>query len=275
MILGMKVRKHDLDSMLKFEPKILEFHFSDSDLDLQLEGDFSQNLIVHCFEYYDKKLLDIVALKETNQIHSREKSLELVQKAIDKTITLNEHFSGKPSMIVHPGGYTMYSDELEQENIQTMKELTVDAIKELDTKNVNFLLENMPPYAWFYGGRWTSNVFLSADDMVNYCKKTGLHVCYDLCHSQLYCNKSKISVIDEFKKIENYVDHFHLSDADNDGDEGLQFGEGNFPFDKIIPLLNRHNQKGFAIEVWKGHERSGKGFKEFLEKIKHHGLIVN
>ena len=67
----------------------------------------------------------------------------------------------------------------------------------------------------------------------------------------------------------------NLSDADNDGDEGLQFGEGNFPFDKIIPLLNRHNQKGFAIEVWKGHERSGKGFKEFLEKIKHHALIVN
>ena len=54
MILGMKVRKHDLDSMLKFEPKILEFHFSDSDLDLQLEGDFSQNLIVHCFEYFER-----------------------------------------------------------------------------------------------------------------------------------------------------------------------------------------------------------------------------
>ena len=115
--------------------------------------------------------------------------------------------------------------------------------KELDTKNVNFLLENMPPYAWFYGGRWTSNVFLSADDMVNYCKKTGLHVCYDLCHSQLYCNKSKISVIDEFKKIENYVDHFHLSDAGGEDGEGLQFGDGDLPFEKVIPILNRHNEK--------------------------------
>ena len=32
MILGIKVRKQDLVDMLKFNPKILEFHFSDSDL---------------------------------------------------------------------------------------------------------------------------------------------------------------------------------------------------------------------------------------------------
>ena len=37
MILGMKVRKQDLDDMLLFKPKILEFHFSDSDLNLELE----------------------------------------------------------------------------------------------------------------------------------------------------------------------------------------------------------------------------------------------
>ncbi len=35
MILGMKTRKRDLNDMLKFNPKILEFHFSDSDLNLE------------------------------------------------------------------------------------------------------------------------------------------------------------------------------------------------------------------------------------------------
>ena len=68
MILGMKVRKRDLDDMLKFNPKVLEFHFSDSDLDLELEGNFNQRLIVHCYEYFERKLLDIVSLKETNQV---------------------------------------------------------------------------------------------------------------------------------------------------------------------------------------------------------------
>ena len=104
MILGMKVRKQDLDDMLLFKPKILEFHFSDSDLNLELEQKFEQKLIVHCYEYFERKLLDIVSLGETNQIHSQEKTIELIQKAIDKTVKLNEHFEGKPSIIVHPGG---------------------------------------------------------------------------------------------------------------------------------------------------------------------------
>ena len=42
MILGMKVRKQDMFDMLKFEPKVLEFHFSDSDLNLTLEKNYPQ-----------------------------------------------------------------------------------------------------------------------------------------------------------------------------------------------------------------------------------------
>ena len=272
MILGMKVRKHDLKDILKFNPKLLEFHFSDSDLNLQLDEKYDQQLIVHCYEYFDRKLLDIVSLEETNQIHSQEKTLELIQKAIDKTVSLSKQFRGIPSIIIHPGGYSI--NELNPLKIKKMKDKLVDAVKQLDLKNVNFLLENMPPYAWFFGGRWNSNVFLDATEMVNYCKETGLHVCFDLCHSQLYCNKNRISLIDELIKIENYVDHYHLSDAGGIDGEGLQFGEGDLPFNKVIPLLNKYNRKTFAIEVWKGHEEGGKGFRAFLDKMIENGLIV-
>jgi len=167
----MKTRKHDLENMLKFNPKILEFHFSDSDLNLELEGNFEQKLIVHCFEYFERKLLDIVSLKETNQVHSKGKSLELIQKAIDKTLSLSEQFQGTPTLIVHPGGYSL--NELTPLEINRMRGMVVDSIRELDFKNVNFLLENMPPYAWFFGGRWNSNVFLSTNDMKKYCIETG------------------------------------------------------------------------------------------------------
>ena len=91
----MKVRKHDVMDMLKFNPNILEFHFSDSDLDLKLDSNFEQRLFVHCYEYFDRKIVDLVALEETNQIHSREKSIELIQKAIDKTIQLGNNFEGE------------------------------------------------------------------------------------------------------------------------------------------------------------------------------------
>ena len=273
MILGMKVRRHDLQYMLKFYPKILEFHFSDSDLSLELESDYDQKLMVHCYEYFDKKLLDIASLGETNQIHSQEKSIELIQKAIDKTILLNEHFNGTPSLILHPGGYSL--NELSIDDIEIMKFKMLDGVKKLDTKNINFLMENMPPYAWFFGGRWNSNIFLNTHDMIEYCKKTGFKICYDLCHSQLYCNKEGIDLMDEIVNIEKYVEHFHLSDAEGVDGEGLQIGEGTMDFDRIIPFLNKFPQKSFAIEVWKGHENEGKGFGEFLDMVKRKGLIIN
>jgi len=272
MISGMKVRKRDLNDMLKFNPKILEFHFSDSDLNLELNEKFEQKLIVHCYEYFERKLLDIVSLKETNQVHSKEKSIELIQKAIDKTISLNENFTGKPTLIVHPGGYSL--NESTTSDVEKMQNMIVESVEELDFKNIDFLLENMPPYAWFFGGRWNCNVFLSASDMEKYCTDTGLNVCYDLCHSHLYCNKNNLSVVDELSQIEKYTTHFHLSDASGVDGEGLQFGEGDLPFDKVIPILNQNTEKSFAIEVWKGHEQKGKGFEEFLDKITRAGLII-
>jgi len=273
LILGMKVRKHDYKDMLKFDPKVLEFHFSDSDLHLELEENFSQELIVHCYEYFERKLLDIVSFGETNQIHSQEKTIELIQKAIDKTKELSKQFRGKPTLIVHPGGYSL--NQLPQEDIDKMKNGVVNAIEKLDFKGVNFLLENMPPYAWFFGGRWFSNCFLSSSEMVNYCKQLNLKVCYDLCHSYLYCNKNGLKIKDELQNVEKFVDHFHLSDAKDVDGEGLQFGEGDLPFEEVIPILNNNLNKSFAIEVWKGHEQKGKGFEEFLDKIKKKGLIIN
>ena len=273
MILGMKVRKPDLSDMLQFNPKALEFHFSDSDLNLELDGKFDQKLIVHCFEYFERKLLDIASLGETNQVHSKEKSIELIQKAIDKTLSLNEQFSGTPTMIVHPGGYSLNPST--ESEINKMKELVAESIKQLDMKNVNFLLENMPPYAWFFGGRWHSNVFLSAQDMRSYCDETGLDVCYDICHAHLYCNKNNLNLVDELLKIKDKVEHFHLSDAGGDDGEGLQFGDGDLPFDQVIPILNEFKEKTFAVEVWKGHEQGGKGFEVFLDKVKEAGLIIS
>ena len=268
----MKVRKHDVMKMLKFKPQILEFHFSDSDLEMELDSTFEQNLIVHCYEYYDRKIVDLVSLTETNQIHSKNTSIELVQKAIDKTISLGKNFQGKPSIIVHPGGYSL--ENLSSQNIQKMKNQLINSIDQLDISGVNFLLENMPPYGWFYGGRWNSNIFLESDDIIDYCTQTNLKICFDLCHSQLYCNKIGLSLIDELNKIKNNAVHYHFSDAEGSEGEGLQFGEGDLPFDKVIPILNNLENISFAIEVWKGHEQDGKGFRYFLDKLIENGLSI-
>ena len=155
-----------------------------------------------------------------------------------------------------------------------MKDLLNDSFEQLDISKVNFLLENMPPYGWFYGGRWNNNIFLETDDLIKYCKEFNQKVCFDLCHSQLNCNKMDLSLIDELLNIEKYTSHFHISDAEGAEGEGLQFGEGDLPFDKVIPILNKHKDKSFAIEAWKGHEHKGKGFRYFLDKLIERGLEV-
>jgi sugar phosphate isomerase/epimerase len=82
-------------------------------------------------------------------------------------------------------------------------------------------------------------------------------------------------LVDELVKLEGYVDHYHLSDASGTEGEGLQFGEGDLPFGKIIPILNKYDNKSFSLEIWRGHELGGKGFREFLDRIIENGLIIN
>jgi hypothetical protein len=65
-----------------------------------------------------------------------------------------------------------------------------------------------------------------------------------------------------------------MSDAEGAEGEGLQFGDGDLPFNKVIPILNKLENRSFAIEVWKGHEYGGKGFKYFLDKLIDSGLII-
>ena len=42
----------------------------------------------------------------------------------------------------------------------------------------------------------------------------------------------------------------------------------------INKMLNKFENRSFAIEVWKGHEHGGKGFKYFLDKLSNNGMII-
>ena len=58
--------------------------------------------------------------------------------AIDKTVLLNKQFKGKPTVIVHPGGYSLNESPKLKSGI--MKNTIFNSIEKLDVKNVNFLL---------------------------------------------------------------------------------------------------------------------------------------
>ena len=55
---------------------------------------------------------------------------------------------------------------------------------------------------------------------------------------------------------------------------GCMRHDGNKYRKKVIPILNKLEDRSFVIEVWKGHEHGGKGFRYFLDKLIENGLLV-
>ncbi|MCI0518735.1 MAG: N-acetylneuraminate synthase family protein, partial [Chloroflexi bacterium] len=79
---GFTVRFRDYDELLVHQPRLLEYHFTDQDLDEHYPGgDHKLKLVVHAPEFWDRTLVDLCALDE----RQRRDSLRLMQKSIDLT----------------------------------------------------------------------------------------------------------------------------------------------------------------------------------------------
>ena len=129
----------------------------------------------------------------------------------------------------------------------------------------------MPPYPWYYGGRYYQNIFSNHKEINDFCETSNRRMCFDTSHAQLYCNANKINMKNFAKKIKDHTCYLHLSDAAGVDGEGVQIGEGNVDFEFLIALFKSRNL-GFIPEIWQGHLEDGAGFKKALQKIK---LILN
>ncbi len=264
MKFGLKCRFRDFTEMLSFGPKVVEFHFSDKDLDVpHPEGKYEQELIVHAPEYLNNKLVDLGSMAETNQILSREQSVEVIRRTIKKTLEMAKHFTGSPSIVIHPGGYSM--NPVDDATVNTMMENLKISVKELENNDVVLYMENLPPFPWFFGGQYTCNIFLDAKQIKQFCEDTKSKICFDTSHSQLYCTHAGKDIVEEIKILKPYIQHLHISDATGVDGEGMQIEEGDINWREIMPLLNADIT--FVPEIWKGFERHGRGFKIAIERL--------
>lgn len=267
MISGIKCRFNDVQEMLSFNPEFLEFHFSDKDLEEEIPNlKISRGIMVHAPEYLNYKLVDIASAGETNQILSREQSVEVVKRTIEKAVELSEKFKGRPAIIIHPGGYSI--DNVSKETKSAMIESLKTSVKEILNEKADIYLENLPPFPWFFGGQYICNVFLDALEIKEFCSETSIKICFDTSHCQLYCNYSKKNILDEIKILNQYIAHLHISDASGFDGEGLQIEEGEINWGEVMPLLRENNNITFVPEIWKGHEKDGLGFKIAFERLK-------
>lgn len=262
---GFTVRFRDFEDSLSFKPRMLEFHFTDQDLDEHFPGgDYDLKLVVHAPEFFERTLVDLCSLDE----RQRRQSVELIQKTIDLTREMAPHFLGLPKVVVHPGGMSLDHPIKNRANLYDNLRRSVE---EIDYEGVEFLLENLPPHPWYFGGQWLTNAFMDAEEIRDFITPLNLNICFDSSHSKLYSNWAHRNFYEEIRILLPYIRHLHLSDGAGLDGEGLQIGEGTIDwihFFKVIGAGKKGGYQGTMIpEIWRGHQRGSEGFVIAIRRL--------
>jgi N-acetylneuraminate synthase len=257
---GLVVRFNDFRSMLHFNPHLLEFHFTDKDLDDQYPGDdLDVQLVVHAPEFWANHLVDLCTFDEDH----RRASVEILQRGINVTRKMAPHFRGIPKVVVHPGAASLDQPILDRKGLYDNLRRSVE---ELDFDDVELLIENLPPHPWYFGGQWLTNAFMDMYEIRDFLDSMGLMTCYDTSHHKLYCNWADVDFYEQVAVILPYISHLHLSDASGIDGEGLQICEGNIDWVKFFEVAGGYH--GTMIpEIWRGHQRGGEGFLVAINRL--------
>ncbi len=269
---GIPIRYHDFLRMHgKSNFDLLEFHFSYKDLDVNPEEflharQYDVDFVIHSPELFaGDHIMDLAS----DDSEYRERSIAELQRVINITRSLKPYFpkTKRPLIIINAGGFSL--DEFDPPESKSAKyNLIADALKFLDTEGVEIIPQTMPPFPWHFGGQRYHNLFMSADDIVDFCKKYETRICLDVSHSKLACNHSGTSFADFLDRVAPYAAHLHIVDAEGVDGEGLQIGEGGIDFSDLGKRMNLLcPNASFIPEVWQGHKNDGEGFWVALSRL--------
>jgi N-acetylneuraminate synthase len=269
---GFTVRFRDFEELLVHQPRLLEFHYTDEDLNDRYPGtDFSDQssnplkLVVHAPEFWERTLVDLCATDE----RQRRGSVDLIQKSIDLTRSMAPHFVGVPKVVVHTGGMSLDHPVKDR---RVLYDNLARSVKEIDHAGVDMLLENLPPHPWYFGGQWLTNAFMDAYEIRDFLASVGLNkMCFDTSHSKLYCNWAHVDFYEQVKILMPLTRHLHISDGSGLDGEGLQVGDGNIDWVRFFRVIRPGQPGGYhdtmIPEIWRGHQRNGEGFLIAIERL--------
>lgn len=268
---GIVGRLNDFHDYLSWKPKLIEIHltwrdlvsFNPERLGLASAG-YEQDLVVHAPEYYQDALIDFT----DPDAKVRDYSLEMLKLTCQLARSLAGKFRGirdprGPRVVVHPGGHFARCQSSDR---KTQYSVLAANLREVDTEGVELLVENMPPFPWYFGGQWFNTIFLDPLEIRDFCRGTGFSICYDTSHAQLECNRQGISIREFSREVLPFVRHLHVADGADVTQEGLQLGEGNLDLNHLVELIQKV-ESGFIAEIWKGHLHQGEGFHLALKLI--------
>lgn len=271
---GVPVRFHDYKTLMKkTNLSLLEFHLSYKDMELDLADFFDEtldlNLIVHSPELFSgDHVLDLCSPDE----EYRKQSVQEMQRVINFTKKLRQYFTKQCpiGIVTNVGGFSESAPLNNNEKKIRLAQLK-SSLSQLDTEGVEIWPQTMPPYPWHFGGQRFHNIFVDADEIVQFCKENGYRICLDISHSKLATNHRKKSFMSFTEQVAPYTAHLHIADAKGIDDEGLQIGEGDIDFVSFSRVLDENSVTASMIpEIWQGHENEGEGFWIALNKLKGH-----
>jgi N-acetylneuraminate synthase len=250
--------------------RFVEFHDSDRDLDAGASayhgGRKPFGFVVHAPEYAHDTLIDLCSADDAQ----RNLSVQRIQKTIDLARDLAPLFTWDealfprgPKIVMHVGGMSPRPGGYD---LEAATDRLLGALRQLDTTDVDLLLENLPPFPWYFGGRWFGHVLCDADNTVMLCQESRLGLCFDTSHAALECARSGASLIEFANAVAPYVRHLHMSDGAGTSGEGLQIGDGAVNFVALLPVL-LEPQPTVIPEIWMGHHENGLAFRAALERL--------
>ena len=268
---GVPVRYHDFKEYhARISPDLFEFHLSYSDMDLDpsdfLHGTYPCGFVVHAPELFAGSHLMDLASPEADY---RARSLRETQRVIDITRLLKRYFpnTARPQIVANLGGFTMDAP-LPVEKIPQYYDRLAQSLRELDLDGVELIPQTMAPFPWHFGGQRYQNLFVQIDEIVEWCMRLNLRMCYDVSHSCLTCNHFGLDFYDFSARIAPFAAHLHLGDARGVNGEGLQIGEGEIDFARLGKILDQAcPQATFIPEIWQGHKNGGEGFWIALDRL--------
>lgn len=268
---GVPVRYHDFQEYYaRVKPDLFEFHLSYSDMELKpddfLKGTYPCDFVVHAPELFaNSRLMDLATPDEAY----RAQSVLETQRVINITRDLKRFFpqTTRPMIVANIGGFTM-DEPLPASVIQAYYERFAKSLAELDMDGVELIPQTMAPFPWHFGGQRFQNIFVKIEEIVEWCQKLQLRMCFDISHTRLTCNHFGIDFYDFAEKIAPLSAHLHLGDAQGLNGEGLQIGEGDIDFARLGKILHKGcPQASFIPEIWQGHKNGGEGFWIAMENL--------
>ncbi|MES2686072.1 MAG: N-acetylneuraminate synthase family protein [Pseudomonadota bacterium] len=268
---GVPVRYHDFaEYNSRIKPDLFEFHLSYSDMELKLNdflsGTYPCDFVVHAPELFaNSRLMDLAS----PDLAYRNESIRETQRVIDITRDLKRFFprTTRPMIVANIGGFTMDAP-LPSAVIADYYGRFSQSLQALDMEGVELIPQTMAPFPWHFGGQRFQNIFVRIEEIVNWCERLQLRMCFDISHTRLTCNHFGIDFYDFAEKIAPISAHLHLGDAQGLNGEGLQIGEGDIDFVRLGKILEEGcPEASFIPEIWQGHKNGGEGFWIALEKL--------